>query len=175
MRFFTGKGDEGETSLFNGDIRLKSHLVFDLIGALDEATAQLGMAISLCDDDSIKMDLTTIQNHLSKFMGIIAGASQAVIGAQYNMLKVIDWIETRIKFYGKQIDNPKGFLYAGKTQIGAAVDIARTVIRKAERVYTKLIDEKPRDNPSELVYLNRLSSFLYILRLFVDCQANPTK
>ena len=50
MKYFTGKGDQGRSSLANGRLISKGDLVFELIGALDEATAHLGMAISLSQD-----------------------------------------------------------------------------------------------------------------------------
>jgi cob(I)alamin adenosyltransferase len=169
MWFYTGKGDDGEANLFDGRRLPKSAPVFELIGALDEATAHLGLAISFSVHDQLKQDLAQIQDDLSKFMGLIAGASRAAIGDRFDITQKINWIETRIKIYGESLDNPHAFIYAGKTRCGAAIDIARTVVRKAERMFTQQLSED--DSKSEnLPYLNRLSSFLFILRLFVDNQ-----
>ncbi|MBM3138062.1 MAG: ATP:cob(I)alamin adenosyltransferase, partial [Chloroflexi bacterium] len=84
------------------------------------------------------------------------------------------WFESRIKFYGESLDNPHAFIYAGKTKYGAAIDMARTVVRRSERIFTKLMGED--DSKSEnLPYLNRLSSLLFILRLFVDNKPESSK
>jgi cob(I)alamin adenosyltransferase len=174
MWFYTGKGDEGKANLFDGRRLPKSSPVFDLIGALDEATAHIGLAISFSNQGQIKQDLAQIQDDLSKLMGLIAGATPASIGDRFLVADKLDWIESRIVFYGESLDNPHAFVYAGKTRCGASLDIARTVVRRAERIFTQLMDE---DDPkhSNLPYLNRLSSLLFILRLFVDDQTDSNK
>jgi cob(I)alamin adenosyltransferase len=174
MWFYTGKGDEGEANLFDGFRLPKSAPVFDLIGALDEATAHLGLAISFSGSDQLKLDLAQIQDDLSKLMGLIAGVSPAALGDRFNVDQKLEWIESRIRFYGESLDNPHAFVYAGKTHCGAAIDIARTVVRKAERIFTQLFGEDD-SKLGNLPYLNRLSSFLFILRLFVDNQPESTK
>jgi len=174
MWFYTGKGDEGEANLFDGRRLPKSSPIFDLIGALDEATAHLGLAISFSDDVLIKQDLAQIQDDLSKLMGLIAGATPAAIGDRFLLPDKLDWIESRIDFYGKSLENPRAFVYGGKTRCGAALDIARTVVRRAERIFTQKLDEED-SNRSNLPYLNRLSSFLFILRLFIDNQPDSCK
>jgi len=174
MWFYTGKGDEGEANLFDGRRLPKSAPVFELIGALDEATAHLGLAISFSGHHQLKEDLIQIQDDLSKFMGLIAGASPSAIGDRFIIDQKLEWIETRIRYYGESLDNPHSFVYAGKTQCGAAIDIARTVVRKAERIFTMLFGEDDSKS-GNLPYLNRLSSFLFILRLFVDNQSESTR
>lgn len=170
MWYFTGKGDEGEANLFDGRRLPKSSLVFDLIGTLDEATAQIGLAVSLEGDDFVKQDLESVQDDLSKLMGVIAGAGKAVIAGRFDPVEKVQWLENHITTYSKNIDNPGAFIYAGTTVSGAAVDVARTVIRKAERLFDQW---KPQDGGLDdyQAYLNRLSSFLYVLRLFVDNRA----
>lgn len=174
MWFYTGKGDEGEANLFNGHRLPKSAPVFELIGALDEATAHLGLAISFSGHDQLKQDLAQIQDDLSKLMGLIAGASPSMIGDRFVVAQKLDWIETRIRFYGESLDNPHAFIYAGRTRCGAAIDIARTVVRKAERIFTQLFGENNSET-GNLPYLNRLSSFLFILRLYVDNQPESSR
>lgn len=174
MWFYTGKGDEGKANLFDGRRLPKSAPVFELIGALDETTAHLGLAISLSNHDQLKQDLTQVQDDLSKLMGLIAGASPAVIGDRFDVVQKLDWIENRIRLYGESLDNPHAFIYAGKTSCGAAIDIARTVARKAERIFTQLLGDDVTIS-GNLPYLNRLSSFLFILRLFVDNQIESSK
>lgn len=168
MWFFTGKGDQGNTRLFDGQERAKSDTVFELIGALDEATACLGLSISFCADGEMKADLAEIQDMLSKFMGLIAGAGSAVIAGRFNLDEAIGWTEKRIKYYGQGLANPSAFIYAGKSSLGAAIDLARTVIRRSERIGVRFSQEHPDFDRTFLVLLNRLSSFFFILRLYAD-------
>jgi len=167
MWFFTGKGDAGDTNLFDGRRLPKSAPEFELIGALDEATAFIGLAISFSTDENVKNDLLAIQDDLSKFMGIVTGAGKSAIGDRFVAAEKVSWLENRIKFYGEPLDNPHSFIYAGKTSCGAAIDVARTVIRRAERTFTRLFSENV-SAVENLAYINRLSSFLFNLRLFVD-------
>jgi cob(I)alamin adenosyltransferase len=168
MWFFSGKGDQGNTRLFDGQERAKSDTVFELIGALDEATACLGLSISFCADGEMKADLAEIQDMLSKFMGLIAGAGSAVIAGRFNLDEAIGWTEERIKYYGQGLANPSAFIYAGKSSLGAAIDLARTVIRRSERIGVRFSQEHPDFDRTFLVLLNRLSSFFFILRLYAD-------
>lgn len=168
MWLFSGKGDEGSTSLFDGRKIQKSELVFELIGSLDEATAHIGLAISLCEDFEIITDLGKIQDVLSKLMGVIAGAGEAVIAGRLMMDEVLDWLENRIKYYGRDLDNPKSFIYAGKTTFGSSLDITRTVIRRCERIAVRYSKEVSSIKVEILPFINRLSSYFYTLRIFVD-------
>lgn len=172
MRHFTGKGDQGKSSLADGRLISKGDLVFEVIGSLDEATAHLGMAISLSQDPEIKNNLRSIQDHLSKLMGLIAGVNNTDLEEGSYITSALEWLEDVINVYGDSIEDHKGFLFAGQSTAGASIDIARTVIRRTERQaagYFKNI----KDHGNEVLsYLNRLSSFLFILRLFIDRQNN---
>ncbi len=168
MWFFTGKGDQGSTRLIDGQELPKSDIVFELIGSLDEATACIGLSISFCDDPDVKGDLAEIQDLLSKFMGVIAGAGETVIANRFNLSDAIEWIEQRITHYGHELSNPQAFIYSGKTSLGAAIDITRTVIRRCERIAVRFNKTHPDFSNTSLVFLNRLSSFFFILRLYVD-------
>ena len=168
MWFLTGKGDQGSTRLFDGQERAKSDTVFELIGALDETTACIGLSISFCTDQEIKTDLTEIQDMLSKFMGLIAGAGSTVIAGRFDLDDAIGWVEKRVKYYGQGLANPSAFIYAGKSSLGAAIDLARTIIRRSERIGVRFSQEHPGFDRTFLVLLNRLSSFFFILRLYAD-------
>ena len=170
MQYYTGKGDQGETNLFDGSPISKGKLVFGVIGSLDEATAHLGLAISFCEDPEIIKDLRTIQDHLSKLMGILAGVKITDLEETGFLTGAVNWLEIKIKRYGGSIENPKGFVFAGKSSAGASIDITRTVIRRAEReavIYFQTIEDSKLEL---LTYLNRLSSFLFVLRIFTDRQ-----
>jgi len=168
MWLYSGKGDNGSTNLFDGKKIQKDDVVFELIGTLDEATAYIGQTISFCQDKDLIQDLVKIQDILSKIMGIVAGAGDSVIAGRLNFDELLEWLEKRIHYYGKGLDNPNSFIYAGKTTLGACLDIARTSIRRCERIAVRLLNENTSINPVYLPILNRLSSFFYTVRLFVD-------
>jgi len=168
MWYYTGKGDQGESSLFNGQRVSKGNLVFELIGTLDEATAFLGIAISLCKIKKLKSDLGEIQDHLSKLMGIISGVEKVELERYSFLTGATEWLEKKINDYGKSVKNPQSFTYAGQSSNGAAIDVSRTIIRRAERLAVRYFRVENDSEKGLFIYLNRLSSFLYILRLFSD-------
>lgn len=173
MWYFTGKGDQGDSNLFDGRRISKADLAFEVIGTLDEANAHLGLAVSLCKNPQIKVDLRIVQDQLSKLMGFIAGVKIAGLDENFFLTSATNWLEEKIKDFGNSINNPKTFLFAGESTIGAAIDISRTVIRRAERLAVRHYKVGNEHRNEILTYLNRLSSFLFILRLFIDHQEIP--
>ena len=99
MGFFTGKGDSGQTSLPGNNRLPKSAPIFDLLGILDEATAYLGLAISLSSNPCIIADMRTIQDDLSKFMGAIAGVEKTTSGVHFDTQERISWLDVIIFFF----------------------------------------------------------------------------
>ena len=174
MWFFTGKGDSGNTNLYDGSKVTKDNPTFDLIGTIDEVNAYIGLAISSNERFELKKDLQMIQTTLSKVMGVIAGASVSAIN-EFNVEKSIEWLEDKLTFYGRELDNPKSFTFPGKTTTGAALDICRAITRKMERRTVAFLRDNPRIDKNILAYMNRLSSFFYILRLLADKDANTSR
>lgn len=168
MWFFTGKGDQGSSSLFDGERLPKSSLEFELIGSLDEVTALIGLAVSFSGDDKITAILKQIQKELSSLMGIIAGAEEDLPASRFNLPEAIHTLEKWIDDYGRNLDNPHGFIFSGSTTMGAALDVARAGIRRSERTCVRYAEKNQGIDKNILAYLNRLSSLLFILRLFVD-------
>lgn len=173
MGFFTGKGDSGQTSLPGNNRLPKSDPIFDLLGILDEATAYLGLAISLSSNPCIIADMRTIQDDLSKFMGTIAGVEKTTSGVHFDTQERITWLEERISYYASNLDTPHAFVYPGVTASGAATDISRTIVRKAERLYVRIYNEN-KAMFAGIAFLNRLSSLLFVMRLFIDNQAKTS-
>jgi len=174
MRFFTGKGDFGNTHLYNGSKVTKDNPTLDLIGTIDEVIAYIGLAISSIEQSELKKDLQMIQTTLSKVMGVIAGASVSEIN-EFNIEKSIEWLEDKLTFYGRELDNPKSFTFPGKTTAGAALDICRAMTRRMERRTVSFLRDNPRIDKNILAYMNRLSSLFYILRLLADKDANTSR
>jgi len=174
MWYFSGKGDSGNTFLYDGSEVTKNNPILDMIGIVDEVSAYVGLAISSIEQPGIKEDLRTIQISLSTVMGVIAGASEP-IAEDINTGKSIRWLEDKIDFYGRELDNPKSFTFSGETEAGAVLDICRTMTRKMERRAVGISSENQKFDEKVLAYINRLSSFFYILRLFVDEGVNTSR
>jgi cob(I)alamin adenosyltransferase len=172
--FFSGKGDSGNTYLIDGRKLIKDDPILDLIGTIDEVNAFIGLAISIIEEPELKKDLRFIQISLSKAMGVIAGASKSAAD-DFNTGKSTKWLEDKIDYYSRELDNPKGFTFSGKTTAGAVLDICRTVTRKMERQAVGALRKNPKFENKILAYMNRLSSLFYILRLSADKDANNLK
>ena len=174
MWFFTGKGDSGNTFLFDGSEVTKDNPTLELIGTIDEVNAHIGLAISLIEQPEIIKDLWMIQITLSKVMGVIARASESAIN-EFDIVKSTEWLEDKIDFYGRELDNPRSFTFPGKTTTGAALDICRAVTRKMERKAVGFFRENPKIEKKILAYLNRLSTLFYILRLLADKDTSTSR
>jgi cob(I)alamin adenosyltransferase len=168
MRFFSGKGDEGKTAIIDGKRTYKNETVFELLGTLDEVSANLGLAISYCTDADVEGDLKYLQMALSRLMGLIASGKPPGQDSKFKPMEEIQWLENKIEVYGAGSMPIRDFIQPGKTTLGAAVDISRTVARRAERVAVKLFRESDDLEAGILAYMNRLSSLLFFLRTYVD-------
>ena len=173
MRFFTGEGDFGNTNLFDGSEVRKDNAILELFGIVDEVIACIGLAISIAEKPELKKALGEIQKNLSKIMGVIAGANETE-NINFDIGKSIEMLEDQISFYGRNLENPKSFTFPGKTIIGAVLDICRTIIRKMERQAVVFFQTNPENDKKIIAYFNRLSSFFYILRRYVDTEINTS-
>jgi cob(I)alamin adenosyltransferase len=166
--FFSGKGDEGKSSLMDGVSLAKNDAAFELIGTLDELNAAIGLAISFCGDETTLTDLNHLQKTISGLMGVIAGYPLSADDSQAGLAEILTWVEERITYYGGDINNPQQFVFSGKTSLGAALDLSRTIVRRAERRAVDYRETHSEMDKNFSAILNRLSSLLFLMRLFVD-------
>ncbi len=166
--FFKGKGDDGTTTLKGGKRITKDKPIFDLIGTLDELSAHIGLAVSYCGDDNFRNDLIAIQIKLSGLMGIITENSTDRNNASAKLDDMVAWIEQKIEIYGKGQEKLSEFVFSGKNNLGAALDIGRTVARRSEREAVRALGVHEGLNQKVLPVLNRLSSLLFVMRLFAE-------
>jgi cob(I)alamin adenosyltransferase len=171
-QFYTRRGDDGHTGLLGPERVPKYDLRPQACGAVDEAQAALGIArASGCSARSgevllaVQQDLHTLMAELAA--GGDAGSPFAGSIAATHVEQVENWISE----FEAQVQMPKEFVLPGDSQPGAALHLARTVIRRAERVAARLSHEGLLDNAQVLRYLNRLSSLLFVLACFEDRQA----
>jgi cob(I)alamin adenosyltransferase len=168
-------GDDGTSSLL-GPGRFPKHDVhFEALGSLDEVSASLGVVRALCNMDELTQEIITIQRDLYGIMAEIASTGKAA--GIFHMLdqERITWLETVIEKYNQQVKMPEEFIVPGDTLIGAHVDQSRTIVRRAERRVSELFSLGEIQNKEILRYLNRLSTFCFIVELFVNCQEGSMK
>ena len=172
-KFYTGKGDDGRTGLLGEKRVHKYHPRIQAVGAIDEATAHLGMARSHSRRRELDALVKDIQRDLYKMMSLVSALPENAGSFPGIERGRVDWLEEQIERFGAGTEAPQAFILPGDTPGAAAFAVARTVVRRAERHAVKLQDEGLIDAPEVLAYLNRLSSLCFVLELY-ELDAPPT-
>jgi cob(I)alamin adenosyltransferase len=174
VKIYTKKGDDGSTSLWYGGRVPKHHGRTDAYGSLDEACSQLGLARALCGagDDGLAADILLLQDDL-----FVAGAELATApeaserledGISRTTEKMVLWMEERIDHYMGQVELPPKFVIPGGNRLSAQLDVARTVIRRAERRISALAEEGELSGETVIHLVNRASDLAYAMARFAD-------
>lgn len=170
MRFYTGKGDQGLTDLFGDRVR-KDDPRIELIGALDESTSSIGLARATAQSAETKTNLVEIQRDLYQIMAELAFTDALRPDAYQLKPERVDRLEALTDDLTNRVELPPQFILPGDTLPAASLDVARTVVRRAERLAVTLSAEGHLTNSETLRYLNRLSSLLFITARFEDAEA----
>jgi cob(I)alamin adenosyltransferase len=173
MRLFTGKGDAGMTDLL-GDRVAKDDPRIALIGALDETTSQLGLARAVAAASRTGEWLIEVQRDLYKIMAELAFTDELRPADYVLAADRVVRLEELTDALTAEVELPPQFILPGDTVAGASLDVARAVARRAEREAVALHHAGGLSNPQILRYLNRLSSFLFILARYEDREAGVT-
>jgi cob(I)alamin adenosyltransferase len=161
MSIYTRKGDGGETGLFFSDkskkIRVsKSSSIIEAIGSVDEANTSLGLAASFITDKKLKKKIFEIQRHLFEVGAILAGVKIKIDE------KIVGQMEKEIDNMDKVLPKLTHFILPGGGRGASFLFMARTFVRRVER-RTVGLSEKEKIAPEVLIYLNRLSDYVYAL------------
>ncbi|MBN2516743.1 MAG: cob(I)yrinic acid a,c-diamide adenosyltransferase [Deltaproteobacteria bacterium] len=168
---FSKKGDQGETSLLGGQRVPKYDLRPETYGVLDEASSALGVAKAATDNLKIKDIIFNVQKDL-----LVMGAELSTLPEDYDKLartiaqEDADHLENVIEDLQKDVTLKREFIYPGETVISAQIDVARTIIRRAERKAALLKREGIIKNPLINQYLNRLADMLFTLARYEEGQ-----
>jgi len=163
--FYTRAGDSGQTGILGKGRVPKSDLRIETVGCVDEACAALGMARAQgCAAE--KETLVQIQRHLYGLMGEVSATPENVERFRVINPGHIEWLEAQIDRISSQVVLPKEFITPGDCLAGAAFSMARTIVRRAERRLVELSARGDAQNPDLLRYLNRLSSYCFVMELF---------
>jgi cob(I)alamin adenosyltransferase len=163
--YYTRNGDDGTTGILGESRVTKDHPRPEAVGSVDEANAALGIARAICQAPQSPEILLAVQRDLYHFM-----AEAAASAKNAHLFRVINdqrvkWLEEEIESISLIIEPTHEFIVPGDTAAGAALDFARTVVRRAERRIVKLHQINELENIYLLHYINRLSSLCFVLEL----------
>jgi cob(I)alamin adenosyltransferase len=164
-KIYTRTGDKGSAGLVDGSRVSKAGARMAAIGDVDEANASVGGAIAALKDAPLGERLRLIQNELFDLGADIATPAD-VEGALRITGGQVDRVEREIDSMNAELDPLTSFILPGGSPKVAALHLARTIVRRAERSAFALA-EAERVNPAALAYLNRLSDFLFVAARFV--------
>ncbi|MGC4190936.1 MAG: cob(I)yrinic acid a,c-diamide adenosyltransferase [Thermomicrobiales bacterium] len=162
MKMYTARGDQGKTDLL-GERVGKDDPRIDLLGELDETTSTIGLSRAHAQKSRTQEALLTVQRDLYTIMAELAFTDATRPDAWRIPAERVAWLEEQTDAVAATVTLPREFVVPGDTVAGAALDVARTVARRAERVAVHLDQHGQMPNPEILRYLNRLSSLLFIL------------
>jgi cob(I)alamin adenosyltransferase len=168
-RLYTRRGDLGETDLL-GERVAKDDPRVELIGDLDETTSVLGLARSLSGAGRAGQILVDIQRDLYRVMADLAFVTDSRPPGYETTHEWVDRIEALTDQLTSEVEMPRQFILPGETQASAAIDVARTVVRRAERQAVQLFRAGEIRNEQIVAYLNRLSSLLFVLARLVEAE-----
>jgi cob(I)alamin adenosyltransferase len=169
-RIYTRGGDQGETSLTDGSRVAKHNLRVAAFGTVDEANAAVGLARLHTQGDSDAM-LGRIQNDLFDLGADLSTpeTGRKAAGALRIVAAQVARLEAEIDALNAGLAPLQSFVLPGGTAAAAYLHLARTIVRRAERIATELAAAEPL-NPEALKYLNRLSDHLFVLSRHVNDQ-----
>jgi cob(I)alamin adenosyltransferase len=161
MKIYTRTGDDGTTGLFSGERVSKTHARVEVYGTVDEMNSVLGVARSTGPQPAVASLLENVQRQLFKL-----GADLATPGHRARVARIgeadIEWLEAEIDRMTAGLPPLTHFILPGGTPPAAQIHVARTICRRCERDLVRL----QLESPDTLIYLNRLSDFLFTLARF---------
>ena len=168
-RLWTGKGDDGTSGLYYGGREPKSSARFEAIGAVDEAQAAIGVArAEVSGSAELDAILVGVERDLWVLMAELAtddaNRSKLAEGATLVTGDMVAAVEAHIEAIAARFELPAEFVVPGQDRASALLDVARTVVRRAERSAVTVA----ADGSSVTPYLNRLSSLLWTLARWVE-------
>ena len=172
VKIYTKSGDDGETGLLYGGRISKADPRCDAYGTTDEAVSIMGLARSLSRDTRVREILDSMQREL-----FTVGAELSTDPSKYKTMKrhfdvttsdMVDKLESIIDELANVVQLPRSFIIPGGSPCSAALDMARSVLRRAERHTVEIKEAGLLVNFEILRYLNRASDLLFMLARYED-------
>lgn len=176
MKIYTRKGDDGTTGLYGGGRVPKDSAAPEAYGTVDEAQAALGLARAAAGRGS-ELDalLVAVERDLWVLMAELATepeqAHKLVDGATRVTAEMVAALEAHIDAFTARFEQPTEFVVPGEHEVAARLDVARTVVRRAERRAMAVAAAESHVLP----YLNRLSDLCWTLARFAEGESLETR
>lgn len=177
MKIYTGRGDDGTAGLLSGERVPKSHERIEAFGDIDELSSALGVLRAGLNGQNAQIDaaLRRIQADLLKIGACLAAWRDAPVLERLEKIgdEDIRFLETAIDDTDGLLPQLKGFLLSAGNPSAAWAHFARSVCRRAERRVVALsvelkVGRPPRQLRGTMVYLNRLSDYLFVLARYCN-------
>ena len=174
VKIYTRKGDDGSTSLWYGGRVAKDDPRTEAYGSIDEANSLLGLARALCgpDHSEVADHLLGLQRDLFVAGAELATAPDAAERLEDGVSRIteamVSELEPIIDRYMERVELPPQFVIPGGTELSAALDVARSAIRRAERRTVTLREAESLASDAVLHYLNRASDLVYAMARYTD-------
>ena len=167
----TGGGDAGYTSLLGEQRVPKYDPRPDTFGTVDEATSALGLARATSADQHVREIILHMQRDLYVLMAELATPESNLDAVGMRITpEHVTWLEETEEQLKSAVEIPNKFVIPGDSPDGAALDLARTIIRRAERMTARLLHEGVTRNGETVRYLNRLSDVVFILARYLEAK-----
>lgn len=166
MIIYTKTGDKGQTSLYDGTRIDKDSLRVEAYGTVDELNSHIGFAVKFLEDEYIKEKLFNIQKRLFFVAGELATVEKDKFTYIIKETDIVG-LEKIIDEYLPKISGADSFIVPGSSTASAAIHVARTVCRRAER---RILSLKRQEEVSDLLikFVNRLSDVLYTFARYLE-------
>ncbi len=163
---FTGRGDTGQTDLLVKSRVFKYEERVEALGTIDEASAAIGLARASVKLPSVPDLLLAAQRDLYHIMAEVSASPDISFAMELLKEERVEWLESSILELEERLGEiPLAFIIPGGTPASAALALARTIVRRAERRMVELYHNGKIKNELLIRYLNRLSSLLFTLEL----------
>ncbi len=173
-KIYTRTGDQGQTSLGDGQRVPKTDARIEAYGTVDELNSSIGLVLSTGPPKNVRGWLERIQNELFD-LGADLSVPESAKGDRLRVAQEqIDWLEGVCDTVNDELEPLKSFVLPGGTELAARLHVARTVCRRAERRTVELAEDEPV-NPLVVAYLNRLSDLLFILARAANLAADQSE
>ncbi|MGI8911617.1 MAG: cob(I)yrinic acid a,c-diamide adenosyltransferase [Rubrobacteraceae bacterium] len=165
----TGRGDDGTTTLLGSGRMDKHDPRITVLGDVDEASSFLGLARAEAGDGEMGTLLLEIQRLLYRVMGDVAMPKEANAVGEDDLR----FVDDALAEWRERVEIPREFVVPGESQLGALLDVARSVVRRAER--SLVAAGYAGDHPHAFRVVNRISDLLFVVARGADGKVRTSK
>ena len=168
----TKVGDKGNTRLWSGEEVRKTDERIEFCGLIDELVSQLGVGFASAEaeiDSIVLSEIENVQRELFVLASEVATQEPRRSELERKIGKeAVSELEVRMKRIEEVVNPAKGWILPGASIVSAQLDVARCMARRCERSYVSLLDNNLVDNEDGLIWLNRISDYLYLLARYQE-------